>query len=75
MTIGKCYELYNCYSHVNYHVVNSMENLYGHHKWCQEQFGANGWSTDVTTSRWYYQGNRFYFLNDTDRNWFIMRWS
>ena len=75
MTIGKCYELYNCRSFVNYYVVNSMENLCGHYKWCREQFGDNGWSTDNSATRWYYQGNRLYFLNKADYTWFLLRWS
>ena len=36
--------------------------------WCEETFGME-YATD-----WYKQGSTFYFLNETDRTAFVLRW-
>lgn len=36
--------------------------------WCEETFGME-YATD-----WYKQGSAFYFLNETDRTAFMLRW-
>jgi len=43
--------------------------------WCTEQFGKAGDFTNIVACRWYHHGNRFGFLNEADRDWFVLRWS
>jgi hypothetical protein len=45
-------------------------------EWCDETFGptpADGiWTPD---QRWYVNSERFWFKNQKDRDWFVLRWS
>jgi hypothetical protein len=46
-------------------------------KWATETFGAVGsvWALDPPSKRWYANDRRFWFREEKDRNWFIMKWS
>ena len=45
-------------------------------KWAIETFGAVGsvWALDPPSKRWYANDRRFWFRNERDRDWFIIRW-
>jgi len=43
-------------------------DFYGRENWCCARFGLG-------LGRWLLFGNRIYFKNETDRNWFVLRWS
>ena len=49
-------------------------------KWCTETFGDpssvwNAFKESDQLGRWYMNDRRFWFRNERDRNWFIMKWS
>lgn len=79
MPIGKTYMLGNVFKVCDYRVVSYIGKEYWmpdyQHIWCHEQFGKAGEYTNIVVCRWYHHGNRFYFLNEADRDWFILRWS
>ncbi len=45
--------------------------------WCLEQFGGDGydnkWDYEIYLDDWAYYA--FYFVDECDYSWFIMRWS
>jgi hypothetical protein len=49
--------------------------------WCLDTFGNSGdmWTAvdkdPIPNSRWYMNDRKFWFRNEKDRTWFIMRWS
>lgn len=49
-------------------------------EWCITAFGkvSNIWGTSADTwrdnKRWYMNNNKFWFRNEEDRNWFMLRW-
>ena len=46
--------------------------------WCLNTYGNCGSAWDKTTepnSRWYMNDRKFWFREEKDRNWFIMKWS
>lgn len=48
--------------------------------WCLDTYGNCGsmWDKDKApelNARWYMNDRRFWFRNEKDRNWFIMKWS
>ena len=49
--------------------------------WCEETFGPTGslWAetkslTPEPNQRWYANNSRFWFLEEKDLNWFVLRW-
>lgn len=50
-------------------------------EWCFTQFGDSGkhiWGepkSPESAQRWYMNNRKFWFRDEKDRNWFIMRWS
>jgi len=49
--------------------------------WCEETFGPTGslWRetknlTPETNQRWYANNSKFWFLDEKDLNWFVLRW-
>lgn len=48
--------------------------------WCLDTYGNCGSAWDENkapepNARWYMNDRRFWFRNEKDRNWFIMKWS
>jgi hypothetical protein len=48
--------------------------------WCTEMFGgsSNVWDTFKESDklgRWYMNDRKFWFLNEKDRDWFVIRWN
>lgn len=48
--------------------------------WCLDTYGNCGSAWDKNNApeanaRWYMNDRRFWFRNERDRNWFIMKWS
>jgi hypothetical protein len=49
-------------------------------QWCLDTFGSAGspmWEEKTApepAQRWYKNNRRFWFRNDKDRTWFLMRW-
>ncbi len=49
--------------------------------WCLDSYGNPGqhiWGDDKAPEpqqRWYMNNRKFWFRNERDRNWFIMKWS
>lgn len=44
---------------------DSDDNL----KWCLDQFGPSN-----TNARWFFSQGYFYFNNEADAMWFVLRW-
>jgi hypothetical protein len=49
--------------------------------WCEETFGPTGslWAetkslTPEPNRRWYANNSKFWFLEEKDLNWFVLRW-
>ena len=49
--------------------------------WCEETFGPTGslWKerknlTPEPNQRWYANDSKFWFLEEKDLNWFVLRW-
>jgi len=49
-------------------------------QWCNQTFGSSGdnmWGEKKVpkpAERWYMNGRKFWFRNERDRIWFLMRW-
>jgi hypothetical protein len=50
--------------------------------WCRETFGPTGslWKerknlAPEPNQRWYANNSKFWFLDEKDLNWFVLRWS
>jgi hypothetical protein len=47
--------------------------------WCQATFGASTgsiWSAwQESSERWYVNNSKFWFRDEADRAWFLLRWS
>jgi len=46
--------------------------------WCIETFGASTgsiWSAWQASERWYVSHNKFWFREEADRTWFLLRWT
>jgi len=48
--------------------------------WCSDTYGNCGsaWDKDKTpepNARWYMNDRRFWFREEKDRNWFVLKWS
>jgi hypothetical protein len=50
--------------------------------WCEETFGKTGslWQetknlTPGPHRRWYMNNSKFWFREEADRSWFVLRWS
>lgn len=50
-------------------------------QWCQETFGpstASIWTKSnirIPNERWYQNNGKFWFRNEADFSWFLLRWS
>ena len=79
MPIDKTYTLPNICKGQEYHIVSYIGKEYwmpdDQRVWCCAQFGEPGDYTNIVACRWYQQGSRFGFLEQADRDWFILRWS
>lgn len=58
----------------------AIVNAYSDEKldWCVENFGETSTSRrqfQKPNERWYASNNYFYFLNEKDYMWFILKWS
>lgn len=64
---------------VDYYIVSRSNHFYWmydeQHTWCVETFGERGDFSSSDICRWYHNGSVFYFLNEEDCNWFILRWA
>ena len=68
-----------------YHVItvpNSGKEWGTQVRWCDEQFGATTSSLDfagkrmgLPNERWYANGQHFWFRDEADYMWFLLRWS
>ena len=66
-----------------YHTVEPIGgNWKDMEEWCGETFGPVGekiWQHDMSKApapelRWYMNSRKFWFRNEKDRDWFILRW-
>lgn len=64
---------------IDYYIVTKGNRFYRMHDeqftWCKETFGEPGVFSSTDRCRWYQNGSFFYFLNEEDCSWFLMRWS
>lgn len=57
----------------NYHYLDPAGIRKEMYEWCEQQFGL---SDAQKPRRWFrHFSGRFYFINEQDLNWFLLRWS
>ncbi len=53
-------------------IIDTWDSL---RDWCIKQFGPEGSPCGVYPERWYLNGGRFFFKEDSDLTLFLLRWS
>ena len=69
------------YQHFCYrtNVCLTRETCFGVREWCVEQFGIDGYTRKWDWNVYYLSDNKrlyysFFFMNDEDMSWFLLKW-